>query len=625
MPLTFSDLQRGFELGPWTVIPERDLLQQGEVEEHLEPMVMDVLVVLASRQGDVVTRDQLVVAVWDGRVTADEAIATKIATLRNKLGDDSRHPEYIETVQKRGYRLKMPVELPDAPEPEQRGAVYVRVSHPVLLAALAALAIAVVIWWLPTTKPIDSVAILQFQNLSDDKEKYQYVVDGFREELVISLSQVPNLSIARGPELSDDRTAQMIAKDLGVSVVVTGSLRTDGDRIRITVELISADRFQIWSGKFDREADDVFSLQERVATEVRDEILGEKGEPIFAASRPAKPESFDRYMRGLFFLGKRDVESLKHSQILFQETIEIDPSFGPAYLRLAINYLLLADYNPKQRRQIFAQAIEVANQGVQADPSIRASVAIIYGSVDHQLGNWAAAMDAFATAFRSVTVYPTAYHWHARLLGDLGLLDRSLQQAIAALSMEPASQILNSRVAIAYFWINDIPKARHYFEVANNMGVGAADHHFAYTLFLIRDNRLEDARARMKVGLKLAQSDDWWVDPMIDALAHPGNQKTLDIAFETIDKMIADSVPPFITMTVLALFGEADRVMEIAMQVAESETGTLYELEIIYLDEFKVLREHEDFPELLQALGLTDYWNSIGCQWNNDQVICDAA
>ena len=129
----------------------------------------------------------------------------------------------------------------------------------------------------------------------------------------------------------------------------------------------------------------------------------------------------------------------------------------------------------------------------------------------------------------------------------------------------------------------------------------------------------------MKSGLELAQSDDWWVDPVIDALAHPGNREKRGIAFETIDKMVADGVFPYITMTVWALFGQADRVMEIAMQAAESEAGTLYELEIIYLDEFRALREHDRFPELLQALGLTDYWNSIGCRWSNDQVHCDAA
>jgi len=214
MPPTFTELQRGFELGPWTVIPERGLLRQGEVEEHLEPMVMDVLVVLASHQGDVVTRDQLVDAVWDGRATTDEAIAQKIAALRYKLGDDSKTPKYIETVQKRGYRLKVTVELPDAPEPEQRSASYVRVSRPVLLAALATLAIAVIIWWPPTTKPIDSVAVLQFKNLSDDKEKFQYVIDGFTDELVNSLHQVPKLKIVQGPELIKPNTPESIIKVL---------------------------------------------------------------------------------------------------------------------------------------------------------------------------------------------------------------------------------------------------------------------------------------------------------------------------------------------------------------------------------------------------------------------------
>ena len=152
MPPTFTDLQRGFELGPWTVIPERGLLRQGEVEEHLEPMVMDVLVVLASRQGNVVTKDQLVAAVWDGRATSDEAIAAKIAALRHKLGDDSRNPEYVETVQKRGYRLKIPVELSGAPEPEQRSLSYLQIPWPLLVAGLSVLVIAIIVLWPPAER-----------------------------------------------------------------------------------------------------------------------------------------------------------------------------------------------------------------------------------------------------------------------------------------------------------------------------------------------------------------------------------------------------------------------------------------------------------------------------------------
>ena len=471
----------------------------------------------------------------------------------------------------------------------------------------------------------NAVAVLQFKNLSDAKEKFQYIVDGFREELVISLNQVPNLKFTRGPKWTDDKTAQMIAEELGVDAIVTGSLRADGDNVRITAELIAANGFQIWSGRFDGAAENVFDLQENVATEVRDAIVGEKGEQIRAASRPANPEAFDRFMRGLFFLNQREMGSIGHAQDLFQETIQLDPKFGPAYLRLAITYLLLSEYNREQQQQLFQKAMEAAQQGVQVDPSIRLPMKMVNGFIDHQLGNWTAAEEAFATAFDGVTIYPVTYQWHSRLLGVLGQLDESLQQAIAARALEPASQVLNSRVAISYFWVNDMANARHYFEEANKMGAGSPIHNFAYTFFLVRDNRIDDARARAKFTLDMLHKDNWWVDPVFDGLAQPGNQQAIDNALETIDQMSQRSVQPYITMTLWSLFGQADRAMELAMQVAESESGMLYEIEIIYLDEFRALREHSEFPALLRALGLTEYWHSIGCRWSDDQLLCSAA
>lgn len=157
------------------------------------------------------------------------------------------------------------------------------------------------------------------------------------------------------------------------------------------------------------------------------------------------------------------------------------------------------------------------------------------------------------------------------------------------------------------------------------MGVGAPIHHFGYTLFLIRANRLEEARASVKHAHELLQADDWWVDPVFDGLANPDNPELRKKAYETIRRMVVEQVPPYITMITWALFGEADEVMDIAMRLAES--GTLYahesaQIEIFYLDEMKLLRVHEKFPELLRKLGLSDYWKSIGCYWNDDRVQC---
>jgi tetratricopeptide (TPR) repeat protein len=409
--------------------------------------------------------------------------------------------------------------------------------------------------------------------------------------------------------------------------VISGSLRADGDQIRITAVLISANGFQVWTNRFDGAAGDVFRLQENVATEVRNAILGETGEQIRAPSRPASAEAYDRYMRGLLFINKRDEESLDRAQKLFEETIEIDPKFGPTYLQLAMTHLLLSDYSTGRRREVFEQAIGVATRGVEADPSIREPALLIHGFVHHQYGNWSDAVDAFEAAIRGKTVYPTTYQWHSRLLSALGLLEQSLQQAITARAMEPASQVLNSRVANAYLWMNDMAQARHFFEEANRMGVGAPIHHFGYTMFLIRENHLADARTSVKIALQLFSSADTWVDPVFDGLANPDNQQMRDIAYATVEQMIADNAAPYITMIIWALFEEADRIMDIAMQLAES--GTLYEnesaqIEIFYLGELKLLRDHKRFPELLQKLGLTEYWASIGCQWSDDQVVCEA-
>jgi DNA-binding winged helix-turn-helix (wHTH) protein/TolB-like protein len=629
MPPTLTDLQSGFELGPWTVIPERGRIRQGDLKEHLEPMVMDVLMVLARQQGKVVTRDQLVHEVWNDRFVADEAIVAKIATLRHKLGDDSKNPTYIETIPRRGYRLIMSVELPKIAEPKQTKDSALGFRRLLALAAVVAAAFLVYFLINANQVQIKSVAVLNLKNLSNEKQKFQYIVDGFREELVISLSQIPDLQVTRGPEITDERSAESIARDLNVDAVISGSLRTDGDKMLVTVELISADGFQIWPGRrFDGAAQSIFSLQETVATEVRDIILGEKGERIRSASRPANPEAFDRYMRGQFFLDQRDLESLQQAEKLFQETIDFDPNFGPAYLRLAITKLLLSDYHVDQRRQIFQQAIEIVKQGVLADPSIRSSAAMIYGFVDHQFGNWAAAEESFATAFQGVPVYPTAYQWHSRLLSALGLLDRAVDEAMTAVAMEPHSQVLNSRLAISYLWINDMVNARRYFNIANIMSVGSPIHHFAHTMFLIRENRLEAARASTKYALSLLPAlNDWWVDAVFDGLANPDDQEIRAIAFETVRKMVVAGEPPYVTMIIWALFDRPDEVMAIATHVVESETLYAHEsaqIELFYLDELSEFRKHKDFFKLLQILGLVDYWKSIGCRWSTDQVQCDA-
>ncbi len=610
MPPAFTDLQGGFELGPWTVIPDRGLLRQGSVKVHLEPMVMDVLMVLASHQGSVVTQDQLVDAVWEGRFVGNDVIVAKIATLRQKLGDQAKDPTYIETVPRRGYRLMMAVTLPEAPEAEVRAPRFMAVTRGILIAGLGVVAAAIYMWW---PKAIDSLSVLEFECLSNQLPKVEHICAAFNTELPISL-QDPKLEVTRGP-------------DQNVDADVVGKLSFTGNRIHVKVSIILANGTTKWASNFDGSTNAVFDLQARVATALRGVLLGESGPPAPPASRPANPAADAEYALGLFFLAKRGFASLIRAQGHFEKTIEYDARFGPAYLRLAITHLLLSDFSTDSRQDRFDQSIEVLNRGVQADPSIREAAEVVKGFVFHQYGNWVAAIAAYETALGGKTIYPITYHWHSRLVSALGFHDRSLDQARKALAMNPASQVLNSRVANAYLWINDMPNARQYFEQANSMGIGAPIHHFGYTMLLLRDGRVNEARDSVKHALQLFSANYSWVDPVFDFLLDPNDQEMKERAYLAAEQMMVDDdAAPYIRMIVWALFGEADRVMAISMQVADS--GKLYEhesaqIEIIYLDELKLLRDHKDFPMLLKKLGLIDYWASIGCQWANDQVTCN--
>jgi len=606
-----------FQLGPWIVLPDRGLLRNGAEQQHLEPMVMDVLLTLVRHQGNVVSKEQLVAEVWNGRFVADDAIVAKVAALRHKLGDDSKSPSYIETIPRRGYRLKMPVARLTATAPEKlvgRLPVKSRFFVPGI-AALATLAIAAAIIWPP--KPIESVAITEFMNLSDDPRQNQYKVDGFREELIISLSNVPGVAFIRS--LAAGNNSQS-----GVDALVSGSVRIEGNDMRISVEIISADGRQFWARRFDGAADAIFDLQEQVATEVRDAILGEKGQQIRAASRPSDEDAYYLTLAGLVDLAKRDRDSLDHAAQHFEESISLDPGFGRAYLHLAIVYLLLADYDAPSKKSYFDKALEVANRGVEADHDIEASMGIVYGFVAHQYGQWRDAEQAFLTASRAPTIYSDAHHWYSRLLADTGRLEQSQERALDALDIDPSSQILRSRVAVTYLWLNDMPNAQYYFEQTDkDGGVDSPEHHFAYTLFNLREGDLDAARYHAKHAANILRpgSDTSWVDLIIDSVANSDDTEALARALQAVEQMLTAGADRYVVMTALALLHQSDRLIDVAFEVAESDIKS--DISVLFLREFEpVLYSQDRFPELLDAFGLTAYWQGIGCEWRNTRLEC---
>ncbi len=614
-----SDLRRGFEFGPFTIIPERGIVRRDGEDVHLEPKQMDALVTLARHQPGVVSKDLLVEEVWGGRATADESIVQCIKGIRQALDkDDPREPKYVETIHGRGYRLMVPLRIlePETPEPTR-----MQIPTTWWIAGAAAIVVFAYIWIqrdqnIEPGPGIESVVVTRFVNMSG--EEFQFLVDGFAEQLISTLHQIPDLRIKKGSLPAEDESGQEITEYYSVGSVVRGSVQHLDGQLRITARIEDSDDVNLWAGTFNGTVEEMFSLHEQVATKVRDAIVGESEGMVTASSKPSGSISYLRYLLGQSFLAIRDKNSLDRATELFLESIEIDPGYGPAYLNLANTYMLLHDYG--SGTAMFDLAIATVEEGIRQDPQIQEAAQTVHGYVHTKRGNWMAATEAFEIATNSAVEYPPSQHYYSRLMAAVGRVDKSFEAAKTAWEMDPTDPVMNSRLAIACFWKNDIPCVRRYFEIANTMGLDAPIHQLSYALFLVRDNRLDEAHEKASRAVTLYQADTSWVAPVFDELARSPKS---DASLAVLQKYAARNViPPTALVTFWVLAGQADRAMEMAWQLVDDPS--YFDIELIYLDEFRILRQHEDFPRFLDAIGLTDYWRSAGCNWDNDAVNCDS-
>jgi DNA-binding winged helix-turn-helix (wHTH) protein/TolB-like protein len=611
-----TDLQSNFNFGPFAVVPERNLVTWEDNESHLEPKQMKALVALARHQPGVVSKQMLIDEVWDGRNTSDESITGCIKGLRSALDNDSpKSPRYVETIHGRGYRLMVPVVTGAEPSAN------VEIPRSWLPGLLAVIALAVGITYFffradpPSSSPqIDSVVITRFANMST--EASQPMVDGFTEQLVSTLYELPDLTIKKGNLPNDSESARDIADRYDVGWVVFGNVMQMGGQVKISARIDDRDSVVEWADSFTGTDEELFDLHEQVATAIRDKIRGEEDVSVTASSKPATSEAYDKYLLGQFYLAKRDIASLRQAVAFLEEAIAMDRDYGPAYLDLANTYLLLADYSA--REAMLDLAIATVVEGASRDPQIYDAAQTVHGYVSSKRGDWMAATAAFDIATNSVVEYPVSHHYHSILLAEVGRIDASLGAAIRAREMEPHSQVLNSRLAIAYFWKNDMENARRYYDIANTMGPGAPISQLSYALFLVRDGRIDEAREFVRRAMQLLNIDSFWVDPIFDELKGPLPSAALSSLL--MENAARGTIPPNVLLTFWALAGQPDQAIDIAWRLVD-DPGLL-DIELIYLEEFKGLRQHEDFARFTEQLGLQSYWDNVGCLWTGDQLHC---
>ena len=379
-----------YEFANFSLDPQNRVLRRSGATVPLTPKAFDLLLVLVQNAGRIVSKDDLMKAVWPDSFV-EESNLTQTVFMVRKVLDETANRRYIQTVQGQGYRFLVPVkeatlegpdgeppgtdrpvaasetvevrEVPAGPSPPQ-----VKSWRPLVIACAAVALVLIVVFAIwprhsrvsPAEPGKIMLAVLPFENFTGDPGQ-EYFSDGLTEEMI---SQLGNLDpahlgvIARTSVMHYKHSQESISeigKNLGVQYVIEGSVRRDLERIRITAQLIQVkDQSHLWAREYDRDLSHLLELQEEISREIAGEIEfslsgrrsieANRQQPPASATTASSYEAYDLYLKGRYFWNKRTGDGFRQAADYFQQAIDKDPNYGRAYAGLADTFALMSTW-----------------------------------------------------------------------------------------------------------------------------------------------------------------------------------------------------------------------------------------------------------------------------------------
>jgi TolB-like protein/Flp pilus assembly protein TadD len=331
-------------------------LKRGDEDIALEPQVFSLLLYLLENRDRIVSKDDLIAAVWDGRIVSDAALNSRINAVRRAVGDDGKAQAIVKTFPRRGFRFVADVvqgmdtvvgrkDSANAPPEDLRSG-----------------------------RP--SIAVLPFDNLSADPDQ-AFFADGIAEDIVAALIRLPQFFVIERNATQTYRgqaiDVRVVAQELGVAYVVEGSVRKVGNRVRVSAQLIDApNRKPLWAEKYDRELTDIFAIQDEITRNIVGSIEPELQDSEWQRAH-AKPLEelgvWELYHRGMASVWDRSgygqPEKVKTAKKLLNDVIEREPDFAPAHAGLAIcSYALLMLGNAEDPVQEMNEGLKAGQRAI---------------------------------------------------------------------------------------------------------------------------------------------------------------------------------------------------------------------------------------------------------------------
>jgi len=483
MNQTLEPVPECLQIGDWQFyVRSHELGHNGKII-RLEPRVASLLLYLATRPGEPVSRTALLEALWPGVVVSDEVLTNAVNKLRRAFGDDRANPQVIETIPKTGYRLILPVQphesVPDRSLPGRcaaGGSVRGRPRWliPLAVLAVAGLAVSFITSLLTTgpepngrepatqvtglTRNRPALAVLPFDNLSADPNE-EYIADGITDDVITRLAKNPGLMVIardstffyKGKSL-DPRD---IAAKLDVDYVLRGSIRREADVLKLNAWLVDvATGNLVWTEHYEHKVGEIFKIQNDIASRViRALAVAGTGLADARGSETENPRAYDDLMLGKqhFYRFESRAENLK-ARSYFEEAVRLDPGFATAHAMLAWTYAFEAMNGWSDNRSFaLQQAGRIATRAIMIDPVLPLAY-FVRGLSYREQHEYVMALVEAQKAIEYDPSYANAYVLLASLLYYAGRPEEGLERIRQAMQINPHHPYnYNFHLGQAYF------------------------------------------------------------------------------------------------------------------------------------------------------------------------------
>lgn len=639
-------MRNGFRVGQWTVRPDLNTVSENGNAARLEPKVMDVLVCLAEKNGEVVNKDEILQKVWPDTFVSDDVLKRSISELRRAFKDDARDPHIIETIAKRGYRLVLPVQPlsnSSAYNPAADHATLTRTlpisrrksSLPVTLGLVFLVIVGLILFINPgairehlfgtPTPVIRSIAVLPIRNLSSDP-KQEYLAEGVTDSLITALAQIGTLKVVSHTSVlrfqGSNRSVLDIARELNVDGIVEGTFQRSGDQIRITAQLIHApaDR-HLWAGTFDGSVQDVFSLENNVAQVIADSIrihVTPTEQARMRKAHPVNPKTIDSYVEARFHLdqasaadfynGKQQFKKDETTKALFylDQAVREDPSYVPAY----VAYFDLVDAPGLSRMEFVPKAQAALRRALEVDESnVAAHLALGRLLLQFEY-DWAGAGKEYQRAIQLAPESGPAHYDYSEYLAMLGRNDDADKERDLAQALDPSHD---------YFFDAGVNRLDHTVE-QDRQALEEKSPNDPYALgslakLYATQHRYEDAVQLWQRCLALYGWDEY-AQLLKQADARGGPEFALEEWMRAVElrSKSHDDFPVFVPALTYSALGNKDRAFAwLDKAVAQRNWCIIYMRRMRgwkvggeSFDDWEALRSDQRFAALLHRVGLPE-------------------